>query len=376
MKKKIGILTQSLISNYGGILQNYALQRILEKLGFEVETINRTSSISDFKITIQKIKQLLLNHHNNKIVFNYQRDLIIRESQQFIKTHINKFDVVNPTNEKLQHCVIERGYDILLVGSDQVWRPKYAINLLHDFINFTDDPKIKKLAYAVSFGTNEWEYTEEQGYECSQLAKKFNAIGVREDDAVILCNNYFGITAEHVLDPTMLLEKEDYLKVIDKRGVKKRKGVFNYVLDSDEKKTNIINNIAESLETEVFNNHPKYSLENNKDIPFSYDNFGYPSIEGWLASFRDADFVITDSFHGTVFSIIFNKPFISIINKERGVSRFESLLKLFGLESRLIDSNDSFNESFLKFHYDYERINFKINELRRASLEFLSKNLR
>lgn len=375
MKNKIGILTQPLISNYGGILQNYALQRALEKLGYEVETVNRSVSTSDYRIGLQKIKQLFLKHHNNKVVFNSQRELMTRESQRFIKEYIHKVDVFNPTNDKLKRCVKKREYSCLIVGSDQVWRPKYAINILNDYLNFINTPEIKKIAYAASFGTNDWEYTEEQRRECSNLAKKFNAISVREEDALHLCKKYLDVEAIHVLDPTMLLEKEDYLDVIEKRGVPTRKGVFNYVLDSDANKINLINKIAQSLGVEVFSNHPKYSLIDNKDMPFSFENFGYPSIEGWLAGFRDADFIVTDSFHGTVFAILFNKPFVSLVNKMRGTSRFESLLKLFGLENRLIDSNDSFNESILDFPYDYKDINLKLDELRAYSYKFLLKNL-
>ena len=104
-------------------------------------------------------------------------------------------------------------------------------------------------------------------------------------------------------------------------------------------------------------------------------DYRYPSIEEWLSSFNDADFIVTDSFHGTVLSIIFEKPFITIINKERGASRFESFLSLLGLSHRMIDNLSDFDESLLVNDIDYNSIKHKIEDLREVSIGFLKTNL-
>ena len=121
--------------------------------------------------------------------------------------------------------------------------------------------------------------------------------------------------------------------------------------------------LLEVMPEEIFNKH-------TKDISKCI----FPSVSKWLAGFRDASFVVTDSFHGTVFSIIFNKPFISIANKKRGVSRFTSLLKIFGLENRLISSREEISDHLLD-GIDFDRINDIKEEWQKKSLGFLKDNL-
>lgn len=376
MKRKIGILTQPLVSNYGGVLQNYALQHVLLNHGFEVETINRVCGNSDFKIFLQKIKQIVFKHHENKLLYNNQSDLVNYEVKQFISEYLKVISVKNPTDYKLSKIVSEGGYDSIIVGSDQVWRPRYAINIFHDYLSFLSNEKVQKIAYAASFGTSEWEYTEQEENICRELIKTFDALSVREDQAINLCKQHFNVDVKHVLDPTLLLNKNDYLKLINMKDIKKRKGVFNYVLDYDDSKQEAISFIAKAFDLDVFSNHPKFSLCDNKNIPFVIDDFRFPSIEGWLAGFRDADYIVTDSFHGTVFSIIFNKPFVTLTNTGRGSTRFTSLLKVLGLESRLIDSYEDLTLDLLSAEINYEKVNLKISELKQYSLDFLISNLK
>jgi len=377
MQSRIAIITQPLIYNYGGILQNFALQHVLKSLGCEVTTINRLTKISNRKIFFSKIKQIFFNHHQNKLIFNSEKSKIYKNTQDFIDKYIQHIDVINPTKESLNQ-LCEGKFEGIVVGSDQVWRTAYVKDIYQEFFDFLEgDTKIKKYAYAASFGTDKWMFTDEQTVRCKELIQKFHAVSVREDSGVKLCNNFFNKAATCVLDPTLLLEKEVYEKICVK--LKKEdtggKNLFTYVLDSSEVKDQIISNIVSKYNYKHITNQPKYSLEGNKNIKFHLEDFIYPEIEGWIKGFRDADFIITDSFHGTVFSIIFNKPFFSIVNEERGASRFSSLLAKLGLEDRLINANQSISEDLLNERIDYDKVNERLQNLRNDSLRFIKDKL-
>ena len=146
--------------------------------------------------------------------------------------------------------------------------------------------------------------------------------------------------------------------------------LLNYVLDRAPEKNEIINKIGNALHLTPYENGPvKYFsniVENN--VPECV----FPSVSGWLAGFRDAQFVVTDSFHGTVFSIIFNKPFVAILNSERGASRFISLLSILGLENRLISTGDEVSEEHLR-PIDYTEVNKILNEWKLKSINYIRK---
>lgn len=158
-----------------------------------------------------------------------------------------------------------------------------------------------------------------------------------------LCKEHLGIVATHVLDPTLLLSAGDYQKIIGELKVCDTSYVFSYLLDESEEKINILEDVSKRL------NLPVRKIKLEKDIskiPMSkLKSLTYPSIQEWLASFAQADFVVTDSFHGTVFSIIFNKPFVVLPNKGRGVARFESLFKNIGTEYSIFNGGDYFNNN-------------------------------
>ena len=267
---------------------------------------------------------------------------------------------------------ISNKIDVLIAGSDQVWRPRYNDNIYRSFFDFAEGLDIKRYAYAASFGVDCWEYTEEQTSKCKKLIESFDAISVREVSGMDLCKTYFNRKAEHVLDPTMLLDKDDYEVLVYKENEPVSSGnLFTYILDDSDEKSNIIANIAKSLDLVPFKVMPKkrVSKENIKQI----DNCVYPPVTQWLRAFMDAEMVVTDSFHGCVFSIIFNKPFWVIGNKERGLARFESLLSLYGLQERLIN-NDCMPIDF-KVPIDWSHVNAIKKEWQEKSMNFIKTSL-
>lgn len=380
---KIGILTQPLQSNYGGLLQNYALQQTLVKAGHEVETIDWEGG-SGFHETLYRIKIRVLHtlFPNKYPQLKYrpnkkERAIIQRNTNHFINTYINHTEAIHSYEEFVKQASKGK-YDAYVVGSDQCWRPCYNAFLPSMYLDFVQDKQVKRIAYAASFGTDNWEFTPQQTGVCSALAKKFNLVTVREDSGIMLCKKHLGVDATHVLDPTMLLTKEDYIRLIEAEKEPKAEGtLFNYILDPDERKSAFIQRVAEEKNLKSFQVLPKCQAENRtkEDIKKHIEDCVFPGVTTWLRAFMDAEMTIVDSFHGMVFSILFNKSFWVIGNESRGMSRFTSLLKMFHLEGRLLDANH-LDEVDLSQPIDWQDVNQNLKNHREMSMALLLKHLR
>ncbi|HHR6131972.1 TPA: polysaccharide pyruvyl transferase family protein [Providencia alcalifaciens] len=362
---KIGILTQPLHNNYGGLLQAYALQSFLARQGHDVLTVDFSKT---YKPKFGGIKGIVKNsikkyilRHDIKSVFplkDTERHKINQHTNRFISENIRRTQLI--TNLSEFSFLDAYNFDAFIVGSDQVWRPSYSPGMPAFFLDFLrDDKEIKRIAYAASFGVDHCdEYTQEELDSYAYLAKLFDAIGVREDSAVDLCDKYFGVNATHVLDPTFFLKKDDYINLINKDKTQPINGnLMVYVLDPQEEKNKIISEI------EKRHNLTSYNFMGNNTLGI------YQPVTQWLRGFMESEFVVTDSFHGVVFSIIFNKPFIAIGNSNRGLTRFTSLLKLFNLESQLITSVDELSKVSNKINMDI--VNKIKKENKDISTEFL-----
>lgn len=377
---KIGIITQPLRNNYGGLLQNYALQQTLKRFGHEVITLDQKEApISQIRFIASIIKTFILKivgkGTDRKYPFNKisekKKAYISKHTQYFINNYIYHTRSMYKTDDFRNYCINNK-IDILVAGSDQVWRPSYNDNIYRSFLDFAEGLDVKRYSYAASLGIDCWEFTEEQTSKCKKLIESFDAISVREESAIELCNKYFNRKAEHVLDPTMLLDKEDYEALVYKEDEPKSSGnLFTYILDESEEKTNIIEKVAKSLDLVPFKVMPKYQL--NKKTIKRIDDCVFPPVTRWLRAFMDAEMVVTDSFHGCVFSIIFNKPFWVIGNKDRGLARFDSLLSLYGLQERLIDGDcTSIN---ISVPIDWSPVNAIKKEWQEKSMNFLKTNI-
>lgn len=378
-KRKIGILTQPLHTNYGGLLQNYALQKVLRDMGHEVETIRSEWKAPDtfvFKfrqlcksIVVSILCVLPRNRYQRYYLSDKQKKTISRHTDRFIGEYIH--------TTKTSYCQIDQSiaqefdYDAYVVGSDQVWRPCYSPFLPNFFFDFlSNDHQSKKIAYAASFGVDEWEFSSELTEITKSNISKFDLVTVREDSGVSLCEKYLQTNAEHVLDPTLLLKREDYVQLICQSEATPSDGeLMTYVLDKSLEKQQIIDAISDRLNMSSFNVMPNRTYSSREPIK-DIEDYIYPSVEQWIRGFMDAKFVVTDSFHGTVFSIIFNKPFIAIGNNGRGLSRFTSLLKLFKLENRLIYTIDDLNNA-LESVINYTIVNNILEEKQLHSQQIL-----
>lgn len=377
---KIGILTLPLHTNYGGILQAYALQTVLERMGHQVFVFqNDYDGIRRFpfyKMPLfwtKRIFRILLNKGKGVPVFlEWERErelpIVTQNTKQFIDKYIHTCRINNLRE------ISDLDFEAIVVGSDQIWRRDYFRRIwktgMEDaYLEFISDKKIRRVAYAVSFGKDIWDYSNRETEKCRDLVSLFDAISVREETAVDLCLNNLGVKVQHVLDPTMLLSRQDYINLINKAEIQPNRGsLFAYILDKTPEKMIFVNGVAASRKME-----PYFIDYLSVDFSIPIEQRIVPPVESWLRGFYDAKLVITDSFHGCVFSIIFGKPFIAIGNANRGLSRFTSLLKMIGAEEHLVTkmTSEMYNTSF-DVSKESDKILFN---LRQKSYNFLTQAL-
>lgn len=370
---KIGLLTQPLGHNYGGILQAYALKTVLERRGHEVVLLDWYSR---FRHPVRElarvgkgvIRRYILKQHVPYLSANLSNRITLRHLRRFVSMNFN----ARHFKKWLWGRNVIRGLDGIVVGSDQVWRPKYNRGTLigHNFLDFCQNDGLRRVAYAASFGTDKCEFTDEQIRAFSPLLQKFDGVSVREDSGVRLCRELFGVEALHLLDPTLLLDREDYMEAAGVSASDKPKGgLLLYVLDENESITGFSEELAKEKSLDVFRCNSKYE---NWDAPISERI--QPPLEDWLRAFYDADFVIADSFHAAVFSIIFGKPFIIFGNEDRGLARFESLLNLFRCRENMILSPSEY-DSGRSYLPDQESIKRILSAEREKAFAFIDKYL-
>lgn len=348
---KIGIVTM-FGNNYGALLQSYALQQTLFSLGHDVYIINR--GYGDFPKS-PSLKQ------------RFFKWLDADGFDDFRKKHLRMTAPVTSTQMLIE---FNKLFDIVIAGSDQIWNGDCINTMKYYYYLDWVSPKVKKYSYAVSFGKDSFNRNEKEIQEVSTILKSYNAISVREDSGVGICNNILGVNAVQLLDPTFLLKKEEYAKLISCNTNSPQDYVCHFFLDSTIQKENLVNLIAKNLHLTIIDNYNKdYNIKRAR-----WSNaYKRPTIPQWLKNIRDAKYVITDSFHGMVFSIIFKKQFVVINNKKRGTARFESLLKKINLNNRLIDIESNYDEviRIIKERIDYESVDSVLSSEISNSMRFL-----
>lgn len=370
---KIAILSLVPGRNYGGILQSYALKTILERLGHEVQVISRERShnikyyISHIPHFVLRTIRKIMGRNKLPIVPEYAEDkanrILYRDMLAFCKKNLNlrivsKLCDIKPTE-----------YDIFVVGSDQVWRPRYfeyqyLADISNAYLSFSHSWNVKRIAYAPSFGVDNWEYTSVQTSECTKLLSRFKAVSVREVSGIELCRKFLGRDdAVQVCDPTLLLTRRDYEQLISSQQKAINGHLLVYCLDNSEELSLMVNRISKEKQIEPYYINSKST---NNELQAK------PSVESWLQAFRDAEFVITDSFHACVFSLIFKKEFLVFGNETRGMSRFETLLNEFGQISRLIYKSSDYKKNV---YPSLDTLDGVIEQLRARSFKFIEEAL-
>lgn len=368
---KILIYTLPFKENFGGILQAFALQEVLKEEGHQCIFLNRRQERKPR--LLEQIVWLKWNLSEKIIgkcaIMSYMPFFGVLP---FKKKYLNVSRIFFRRNEITEFCR-KMNFEGYIVGSDQIWRYNFVPDIRDSFLYFVKDIDVVKLSYAASFGSDEWNYPTEHQKICTQLIKQFKLVSVREDSGVELCKKYLDCEAFSVLDPTLLMRKEQYEEVIGENDTHRSKGIFCYILDNSPYKEKIITTIKKSLDLDDFRMSCSHSLiKFLKNIQSGIKQ----TVPQWLSNFSNADFIITDSFHGTVFAIIFNKPFVTIANKERGMARFSSLLSKFGLQERLLTESDfSHLEKILRDPIDWDCVNSKREKLVSYSKQLLINSL-
>ncbi len=363
---KIGLLTLPVETGYGSILQAVALKALLEKRGHDVVLIRRHVYKKDSIIRLlgRLIKKILFNHNLVVRISKKERDefpVITQHTQPFIDKHLQPRTDIFYSSEEMTK-VNDLGFQAIVVGSDQVWRPGYMQNVA-DYFLYQVKNDIKKYAYAASFGTDNWMFSANETTVCGEAIKNFKAVSVRESSSVSLCEKYFNVKPTFVLDPTLLCDESFYSAFIDNHKSERDGKLCAYVLDYDDM-MGMVSKYASVLSTDPVFPHGKVE---DKTAPVN-DRIVKP-VSTWLDCIKSSAAVITDSFHGMVFSIIFHRPFAVSIHHQEGAARFLSLLSLLHLENRIVNNDTDFE---LLPDIDWDNVDKILNEMRIISNSFLN----
>lgn len=357
---RVGILTlYNNNLNYGALLQAYALQNVIKKFGHEVSIVDYQFKQSQTEFQKRSISL------NPKQLAGYLLYLTsvkeiedrIEKTGEFSKQYLNVTPICR-TSEDIDNLNL----DVHICGSDQVWNPMITKGLKVGF--FGGEGKAYKVAYAASAG--ELDELKKCNEQFISLLNKMNAISVREEELLNYIKSNTNCNVIQVLDPTLLLQKEDYERILKKPKVTKPY-LLIYRLDRNAKMLKLAHNIAKEKDLQVFEiTFNKSPFCGHKQI-FSADPLEFL---GWI---KQASFVITNSFHGTVFSIQFKKNFFVVNVKTQG-ARMESLLDKLKLRDRLVE--DPQNLEYLDIpNINYNNMDDMLSELRIDSLEFINSAL-
>lgn len=373
---KIAILTFNKTTNFGAALQCYALSTYLKQIGNDVSIINLAlpGSVAVkpplYRRLLSKVRKVLLSAFcREKQSSEFDRypipnskyvEIDQKMQHEFDAFQIDKIGNVSrlfTTEKELRENYPKA--DFYIVGSDQVWNPQITGRnaMLYFFSFLNDEPR---MSYAASFGGSEQvSFTERQVKQLPEQLKKFKAISVREGTGVNILRNRFDIKSELVVDPTFLLNMDNYKRLAEESLEEGKGFVFVYKFIINDYWVEIINYVAKELNLKVRNDSEYIQIPNFRYNP-------YLNIQGWLKLIQTSDFVISDSFHCTVFCILFRKKFLTAPSYANGEGRMLSLLRDVGLEERFCYTTAEVKDKLPllceEINYDvvFEKLNLKI----------------
>lgn len=352
---KIGILTFHYVTNYGAVLQAYALQRHLEKQGHEVVIIDYRPK-SRQKPILKRLLARRLQTALNKIT-DFRKEVLI---ERFRKKHLHQ-TIRYCSLSELQHnpplC------DYYICGSDQIWNIHFTSQGENKsltgsyFLDFGPN-NVRRISYAASFGCT--EYPAELRRFTKPALARFHALSVREQTGQEIINKIGFENAEVVPDPTLLLCCDEYRRLLSNTNSRKESKVFIYALHQHQ---HLMNSVIQKLK------------QTNETLICGTGSHWAPGIESWLQAIASAKMVVTNSFHGVVFSILFEKNFIAVSVEGSNVGmndRLHTLLGQLGLESRIMSSDQSLDlDSLLQSKINWETVRPRIEALKKTGDDYL-----
>lgn len=347
-KFDIGVMGWWYNINYGGVITYFALHQTLKTMGYEILMIDRPDNKNS-------------GHYSTK-------DTMPR---RFAKKHyvISKHYSCKDLNVLNSHC------DVFILGSDQMWNYwLHSFSGLAFFLNFAAEDK-KKIAYAASFG-NRYVIPEQWRLQTSFFMQRIDYVSVREDYAVDICEKYYDVKAKWVLDPVFLCDFNRYNEIAQNTKSKEHGDyLFAYILDPRADKQRLITKLSQKLAIKPIIVLDANISKNNEWVNLR-DVEKHVDMEDWLYYIKNCKYIVTDSYHGVCFSIIFKKPFVCIANFKRGIERFVSLLTLLGLTDRLVyDLDDIDRNIYSTDPIDYKSIYETLDKEISASLKWLKSAL-
>lgn len=379
--KRIAILTIfNNNNNYGGVLQAYALQHVLREKGYIAEVIVYVNGQNPiYKSVREQLKQYKVNEIIHKAlgkvegkIFN-KRIINILQDREYLFDNFRKVYISSSKPYDDNSLVdSQKIYDAYICGSDQIWNPNAARN---GFLLSMIDEKHCKIAYAASIGRS--TLTEYEKSIMIPLIKRFDFVSVREKTAQEILNESGVNDVNVVLDPTLLIDKVEWESICNIKSIREKYVLCYFFSDSRAYRTKI----------------EKYCKQHNLKlyyIPYANQSYTKGDAEGdgiclekigpieFLSYINQAECVFTDSFHGTVFSILFEKKFVVFEREQKKQqasknSRLYDLLECFNLKDRLYSQKDI--KYYMDTEIEYQMVNVKLRESRKKSLDFLWNSL-
>jgi hypothetical protein len=364
---KVILITLHRVPNYGSVLQAYATQWAIEKLGHSVEVLDYYPERMHFFGMLKRIKNKKAILKNNPVLCFAARCIMVPSYikrfyvfSNFLKEHLKLSDKTYYSEDCIQKATIEA--DAYCTGSDQVWNVEWNEGIDYPYFCDFGNTETLRIAYAASFGRTHlsaWELDETK-----RLLQKYKSISVREASGVDILNT-LNLSGRVVLDPTLLLDKNQWSNIASNK-YKNKKYVFLYNLNRESELYIIAKRYADMHKL------PLYTVSYNLHEVIKPGKLVFcPKIEDWLSLIKNAQCVFSDSLHATAFSINFNTDFYAYY-PEKFSTRLESLIKLTGLENRVVCKNKPIHNEKI----DFTRANRIIETERSLSLEFLKEALK
>lgn len=383
MKKPIALVTCYFHHNYGSMLQAYATQMMMDELGFPYETIAckapinymeqskwiyilKKLIIADWKIKIGKVK---INYYKKKYKRTFGKDVDLRD--RYFESFAHEYFKVSPyydTREKLSEVTCN--YSAFLVGSDQLWRTD-SVEHGYYTLEFVPD-NILKVAYSTSFGITKvpWFQLEKN----RRFMKRFDYIAVREKSGSKLIKDLTGRDVPVVLDPTLLFTGEQWMKIQQVEPIIEGRYILCYLLGNNPSQRNFIKGLKKrtGLKIVALQHLDEYISDATNFADEAPYNVG---PKEFLNLIRNADYVFTDSFHCSVFSILYRKNFFTFsrfsdTNIQSTNTRIDNLLTLTGLESRRMTGDRSIDYC-LTLPLEFTDVDNKLESMRKLSFNYL-----
>lgn len=319
--------------NYGALLTAYAMQELIKNYGYTCKLLDVGQRTNE-------------QWYKNSFMENF--------AERFL-------DITNKLNFE-QSAELSKNVKGVILGSDQILRVEYINYNIHKYLLNWVDKNTKKIAISPSFGINKDEYLSilKQGKKSKEFLQSalssFNYLSCREKSGEKIYKDIFKLEADYILDPVFLIDKNKYNRIINSSKVDYSDKIVSYILDENENYNDLYKYLQDKENTEIIN------LSNSNCL-----------TEDWLKNIKDCKLLLTDSFHGVCFALIFNKPFICIRNKDRGDARFQSLIDEFDIQKNFVYKIDEIYKEDFDYSINYNSLNNKLERKIKSDLNIINK---